>query len=116
LIFDHFKKTYYDNEYYTNANTHCSDLERDVESITLKISLFLRTPLGKWKDARKELKFAVLEDNFIIDEFKRNFNLLNQRLVEINNLIRQGKGDQSLEKYKQFRLDVRSDLDYLLKI
>jgi hypothetical protein len=47
LVFNNFKKIYYDNEYYANANTRCSDLERDVESISLRISLFLKK--ATWK-------------------------------------------------------------------
>jgi hypothetical protein len=112
-IFDHFKGIYYNNEYYVNAHTHCSDLERDVGSITLRLSLFLKAPLGKWKDASEELKFAVLEDNSVIEDFKKNFDQINQRLVEINNLMKESRADQSLEKYRQFRLDIKDDLDYL---
>src|SRR5712692_6484411 len=86
-VYEYFKKFYYDPKAFEQVRTHCSDLKRDEGRISFKLSKFLRTDIGKWKDANQKLQFSLLEDASYIVDYQQNFELLNTRLNEIHGLL-----------------------------
>ena len=112
-VYDYFKKFYYDLEAFEGARTHCSDLKRDVGRITFKLSVFLRTDIGKWSQAYQELNLGLLDDVSYMQEYRENFELLNTKLNEIQSLLQQGKDEDALKAYQILRSDLSRDLDHL---
>jgi hypothetical protein len=112
-VYKYFKDFYYDPEHIEKARTHCSDLDRDIGRIKFKLSVFLRTDIGKWRQAKEGLRHTVLEDHAYINAYKQNFKLLNSKLNEINNLLRENKEKEALAAYQALRIDLSEDLDHL---
>lgn len=112
-VYHYFKLFYYDPEPFEKARTHCSDLRRDIGRIEFKLANLLRTDIGNWSKAEQALQLELLEDYCYINEYRKNFELLNTRLNDIHSLLRQGKDDEALKAYQALRTDLSGDLDHL---
>ena len=112
-VYDYFKKFYYDLEAFEGARTHCSDLKRNVGRITFRLSVFLRTDIGKWSQAYQQLNLSLLEDVSYMHEYRENFELLNTKLNAIQSLLQEGKHADALNAYQILRNDLSRDLDHL---
>jgi hypothetical protein len=111
--YEYFKEAYYDPQTFEAVRIHCSDLDKSLKDLRFKLSVVLRTDLGKWKDARESLRIGLLEDHAYEQEYRRNFELLNTRLNEINSVLNENKPAETLEMYKALRKQLSGDLDYL---
>lgn len=93
-----FRQVYYHCQFnYTmpeaavKARTHCTDIERDIERITFKITKLMRTELGRWADVDKgfgELRDADLS---FLDRFEEDMKRVNDGLKQVNELISKDK-------------------------
>ena len=112
-LYEYFKDAYYDPQAFAAVRIHCGNLDKSLKDLRFKLSVVLRTDLGKWKDARESLRIGLLEDRNYEQEYRRNFELLNTRLNEINSVLNENKPGEALEKYKALRKQLSGDLDYL---
>ena len=54
-----------------------------------------------------------VRDHAYEQEYRRNFELLNTRLNEINSVLNENKPGEALEKYQALRKQLSGDIDYL---
>jgi len=112
-VYTYFKRFYYDPENLERARTHCTDVSRDVDRITFKLSMLFRTNLGKWSDAEECLRLCLLGDASYIEEYNKNFETLNRELSTVHALVREGKEEEAEQAYRGLRQRLCDDMDHL---